>query len=145
MKLEERTVRYLTPVLAWLDQGAPHTDVGSREDVGFNMNYFLTGSKPDVKGSDCGTVCCIAGAVALFNSELSHLRGEYYDEVGYQIGLTDEQTRHLFMAIPPGIGIEEMPDEWLNGITPEQAATTLRGFIETGVIDWDVKTPEVVA
>ena len=130
MSLSPETVRYLRPVLNWLEAGAPHeTPAGV---LTFNMAFFRESDPSQWKiPNHCGTVCCIAGATQQFNkieipNKLSANNQCY--ALGKAIGLTDEQTADLFIP-------EHKP---LAQITPDEAAATLRRFIETGEIKWEI-------
>ena len=119
---------YLRPVLEWLEAGAPHeTSVGN---LTFNMDYFTTYNPgPEEFPNRCGTACCIAGATQQFNNipitdDISPIIQSY--ALGKAIGLTRKQSKALFIP----------EHKLLNHITPEEAAATLRRFIETGKIKW---------
>lgn len=116
---------FFAPVLAWLDKGAPHTN-----DVGFNMG-FVHGGSQDFAENPCGTACCIAGAVILFNklekqfppywwhTQLTYPLGEF-------LGMNYEQVDQLFYA--GGAQLAE--------ITPAEAAQAIRSMLETGEAQW---------
>lgn len=107
-----------TPVLEWLDAGAPH-HVG----FGFNMQWFKNHDNDDFAGHSCGTVCCIAGALREFND----LRGSIYD-AAERAGMTDGQLKELFYAWKGPIS--------LGKITPAEAAFAIRSMLETGEVKW---------
>lgn len=132
-KPSPEAIALFQPVLDWLEAGAPHT----ADDIGFNMDYFQRRwhvQGPDFAGNNCGTSCCIAGAVTQFNRlDADWIESEDCDpgEVSVQglLGLTDEDSRSLFY----GDG-----NFHLAKIRPEDAAKTLRHYIETGEVVWDV-------
>lgn len=127
--MTKTTNDYLAPVLAWLKAGAPHTPA---IPLSFNMDTFLSDTH-----TDCGTACCIAGAVARFNDLKieSDAAVTQCHEVGEIIGLTDDQTYALFFAgIRRNYDLEEIP--------PSVAAEVLERFMTTGEISWPEELPE---
>lgn len=128
------------PVLKWLDAGAPHA---KRKGLGFDMNHFALPGGQDFEGNECGTACCIAGALTLMNPEAypnkphpmaSNTRG--FNEIGAIAGLNEEQSLRLFFAaetVANGIPVCEFP---LEDITPKWAARVIRHMIETGEVKW---------
>ncbi len=107
--------------LADLIEKQPHT---SRDDAsGFNMvNWHHT----------CGTPSCIAGwAVAMLRGDTLGTKkiplGAGNDAADY-LGLTNRQSTDLFYP---------QLDDW-EGITPEDAAHTLRKLAHTGEVEWSV-------
>lgn len=120
------TNEYLQPVLDWLEAGAPHKTTG----FGFNMGHF------NLNDHTCGTVCCIAGAVQQFNKLPEPNTGDAIEDcrvIAKAIGLTAEQASVLFMAD----GYCHSSHEFMADVPPEEAARTLRRFMETGEIEWD--------
>lgn len=120
-----------TPVLKWLD--------GHASPLGFNMNYFQQEDQLDFEGETCGTVMCIAGAVALFNnlSVPSYPADEQILAVRKALEMSAEDSDRLFYAMEDEIG-DLAPDQDLSQITPVQAALTLRHYIATGEVDWNL-------
>jgi hypothetical protein len=137
----------LVRVAEWLEAGAP--TVGKL--AGFNMadtiEYapFSSATQNDGRHMEhqCGTICCIAGAVVQF--ELQEIYGEMADNddavmvkhefvVGKSIlttaadiiGIDDDTADRLF--VPAGVS--------LHNATPEQGATVIRELIATGEVNW---------
>lgn len=117
------------PVLAWLEAGAPHNDLG----LVFNMDNFQAEGDLDWSKNHCGTACCIAGALAQFNQ----IKVDSYDavgkcyELGRLIGMTEDQVDNLFLGeIPEG------REYYLDEIPPQVAAQVLSVFLETGYAPW---------
>lgn len=131
--LKPETIKYLQPVLKWLEAGAPHNPKAKL--AGFDMSSFKA------PPSGCGSVCCIAGAVAQFNKSVApkpHVRSsiDRCYAVGKNIGLTDAQSNKLFFAENEyGPVYSELYD-----IPVGHAAATLRRFMETGEIVWGGNT-----
>lgn len=131
------------PVLAWLDQGAPHQRIGSLEDVGFNLGFFMTGGgQTDFNANPCGTACCIAGALVAFD-------GLSYDEglritpswVGSVMGMSWHQIDALFTGvIRDRQGIFQSSLD-MDCITPAMAAHAIRTMLATGYPQW-IRTTE---
>lgn len=127
-------VKALERVAKWLEDGTPHVDINGRIITEFDMEYA-------VYAEDCGTACCIAGAVCQFenlgtldrNGEL-FFHGEH--EVGPTefLGITATQAEMLFV---PWAVFDF--DEYSEFSDPALAAETIRRFIETGVIEWGDK------
>ena len=135
--LEPCAVKMFKPVLAWLDDNAPHVSIGQTKDVGFNMEYFNASRLPtqyfkDARGDQCGTVCCIAGAIFVMNKR--RFRGEVdLKTIGPKLGMTNIQVRNLFYGDFEEIGASIS----LDTITPSMAAATVRRFLKTGKVSWD--------
>lgn len=112
----------LVPVIKWLERGAPH----EKGVAGFDMGV-------GVLHTQCGAVCCIAGALCQFNHPFNGRYNmgeeEHWDTVVgqaiYLLGVSVGTARELFR--PEGIN---------DHITPTIAAATLRHFLATGEIDW---------
>lgn len=135
------------PVLKWLEAGAIHTSTG----IGFNMNEFVEDDAFDFEGKNCGTSCCIAGAVQQFNKLKGFDKSTVVKEIfrlGEFLGMTEEQSLRLFFAadrmkepdeygsVYPNTGAL-VGQETLSGISPQRAAKTLRRFMETGEVVWE--------
>lgn len=132
--LKPETIKYLQPVLEWLEAGAPRAP--KKQLAGFNMAMFQKQSNPADKS--CGSICCIAGAVAQFNKDVApkwHIENDIDRcyAVGENIGLTNEQSNKLFFA---NDGYGDLYGEMSN-IPVGHAAATLRRFMETGEIVWE--------
>lgn len=136
--VNERGHKALVKVAEWLEAGAPHVNIDGRHIDDFDMNYTVSKA-----GNNCGTVCCIAGAVYQFEGlagyDICHSAADY-------MGLSSENAFNLFFPW------EELSDDYpALGDNPEPfsdkavAARTIYTFLETGEIDWigsglDVKT-----
>lgn len=98
----------------------------SRYSPGFNMRDWM-----HLEGEACGTPSCIAGWAAWMAADKPKYLGTSYLAVVNQakdfLGLTQIEASKLFIPRIAG-GLEV--------VTPHQAATMLRTFAETGVIDW---------
>lgn len=136
----KQAVESLTRVAEWLEAGAPHRRSDGRVVHGFNMSH-------GVGTEDCGTTCCIAGAVCQFEG-LGVL--SYDGEMNFfgdtdgagtlaakHMGLSDEVASRLFMPF----------DHWVTegaGVSvsdPEAAAKVVRHYLATGQVDWSVGVP----
>ena len=111
-----------TPVLDWLDAGAPH-DYG----MGFHMSVVLEPDKEDFAGHHCGTVACIAGALWYFH-KLKVPADPY--QIATLVGMTPEQAGNLFYME------NHHKDIWIENITPIEAAFAIRSMLETGEVKW---------
>lgn len=109
----------LTIIAKWLEAGAP-TKAGRNVVVqGFDMAECW-------KETDCGTVCCIAGAAEQFLPFPKEKTGS----VGRtQLGF-DRPTWEA-LCLPSG----EL--RWGGVITPAWAARCIRRLIATGAVDWE--------
>src|SRR5882724_1413925 len=104
------------------------------EDLGFNMNRFVTSSAHDQSGHYCGTTACIGGwAIAvqenITGTELLEQQMSSEDRAQKYLELSDDEARTLFLGRPPGT--------FFCDVTPAQAVATLRYAAKHGVIDWD--------
>ena len=140
----------LEKVLQWLDAGAPEAPVvdgGAQLPpvVAFDMSNGVA-AKYDGLGSNCGTVCCIAGAVCQFNQPYnlrSRSAASYWASGGVHyramnlLGISDTDAEGMFTPNSDKF-------QW-SSITPEVAANMLRAYLASGVIDWaaaGAKEPE---
>lgn len=92
----------------------------------------------DFAQNPCGTTCCIAGAVVMFN------------ELDYTNVLPSPQKRTSFQecvhsddALVVNHGMDLVDAETMfyrtsSDIRPAHAAAVIRHWIETGDVDWDV-------
>lgn len=128
-----------TPVLAWLDAGAPHTREGVDHQVFFNMDYFLD-TREDIGA--CGTVCCIAGAIDIFNNlgidaqEMPkgvNVATAKCEKIGEIVGMTPQQVNDLFIA-ENNPYLEDNDDRFW--ISPAEAASAIRSMLATGEVVW---------
>ena len=127
------------PVIEWLDAGAPHKDLSEEvKDLGFNMEHSIySGSsldRPfDQANNVCGTACCIAGAAVLFNPKVfSDAEQGVLSYVAERIHLTAENKHALFNTFGEGFDIP------FENITPAIASATIKRFLETGIVTWDL-------
>ena len=137
--------KMLAPVLAWLEAGAPH-ETPVADDIGFTMCEFIDSYADqdagpiDWAGQNCGTACCIAGAVAIFNPEVfSDAEPVGIEDVSKALGLNDSEELALFYCKDS----EKRRGFSLSTVTPQEAAKTLRRFLETGKIVWDRLEKEI--
>ena len=116
--------------LMWLEDGAPHKFDGLEGSFKFNMGEFITTSL-----NTCGTTCCIAGAIYAYSKRLNGndhpLFGACQMDGIFEIdGLSDYSKPLYRLFYADGSGIE------MEYITPQEAAITLRKYLETGEVDW---------
>lgn len=142
MALTDEGRKALERVADWLEDGAPHTDVGYGSH-GFDMAY---GVETDPHGTGiCGTVCCIAGAVCQFEKLGGERNAHYFsyfdsDRAGAGtvarefLGLTEAQANRLFMPYNHYHCVSE-------DLGPAHAARVVRRFLETGEVHWDLPPP----
>lgn len=133
----------LEHVALWLEAGAPHVKVEGQAIDGFNMSYGVYVS------AKCGTVCCIAGAVCQFNHPFSmdDYEDGYDNRVdGIEAPFWPNSGDGVFFRAIELLEISEDDAETLftpeipySLITADDAAKTIRKFLETGVVDWDVQ------
>jgi hypothetical protein len=129
----------LIKVAEWLEQGAPHVDLNGRRIDRFDMEFAVT-------EMSCGTACCIAGAICQFEnlgvidedgdmkfrgetgagSLAQKLLGISYSEAGKLFEPWDHFTYDSFTQFSE-VGV---------------AAKTIRNFIETGVVHWDIESDD---
>jgi hypothetical protein len=123
--------------LIWLDQGAPHKFDGLKGNYRFAMDMWRRPIKETdyANEMDCGTACCLAGAIWSFAKKLG---GDVYD---------DGPSEDWFFAVEDEYGDSYIhPDLFnlfyandtydLSAINPKQAAKTLRKYLKTGEVDW---------
>lgn len=124
----------LEVVARWLEAGAPHVD--DKGVVGFDMSV-------GVRRTDCGTACCIAGAVCQFNRPFRGLKED--DEAGFWS--SDPECGVLGRAIDlldiSYFDAEDLfapdtydGDDGWSHVTPADAALTIRKYLATGRVDW---------
>lgn len=115
----EARARAALRTLEWLANGAPHaTPEFPDTKLNFDMGSYID-------NQTCGTVCCIAGTIAIFeNNCTSYLHdmestfGEYKDDKGWP----DDLYRLFY---------ERMYD-----VDPCQAYKVLLNYLNTGTTDW---------
>jgi hypothetical protein len=127
----EQGEQALTEVLAWLEAGAPHEKGMLRFDMdngGLEMS--------------CGTVGCMAGAVCQFKKIPDSINWGHYritSKAAEFCGMSDKLKDQLFYATDKQDGTDMGRGFTLSEVTPEIAAKTLRGFLETGVVKWPAR------
>lgn len=123
--------RLAAPVLEWLKAGAPHATETPRPDIGFNMETVRAPGF-DYDGNYCGTVMCIAGAIAEFNG----LDGPgYEDDIMRQLIRKFDNLNDLNDLFYPGWSSSNF-DMRYTDIKPEDAAIVLEHFMKTGKSTW---------
>lgn len=126
-----KAIAAFTPVLAWLEQGAPHTSSG----LGFNMGFFHTGDGgrfDDYASNACGTVCCIAGALTQFSSIEVDRHYPWINQIAGELDLEWSDAYELFLAQE----YRHDRNVCLEELTAAHAARTLRTYLETGEVNW---------
>lgn len=149
--LSEKGIIALTKVAQWLEAGAPHVQVTDDLEVGhFDMEYAVVANPYDIHGNDCGTACCIAGAVCQFemlglderdeDGDLEWiLPGEDAREVDGNLGAFFLASDYLGMDYDDAVRLFSPFNLGLDGHTyrnPAIAALVVRHFIETGEVSW---------
>lgn len=138
----------------WLEGGAQHARV--RFDMTTGYELIAEEFNPDAP-SDCGAVCCIAGAaVQFFATDQEKLERHAAFKIGLEeddedepldwrvvfdqaqdlLELSREQAAELFV---PGNGgeITDYAGTLHSYNDPAWAARTIRHLIATGEVDWD--------
>ena len=133
--ITEQGRKSLEGVAAWLEAGAPHI-----EDKG--IDGFEITSGVEALG-DCGTTCCIAGAVVQFNDPRFLEEGDarnwtsvYYDAIDV-LGISEEDAVALFLA--GGRGMSDDQEQFAETVTPVLAAKVIRNYLATGEVDWSIE------
>jgi hypothetical protein len=127
----------LVKVAEWLEAGAPHVSL----DNGLRVDSFAMDTVVDVQ-PDCGTSCCIAGAVCQFEGLGIDQRtwdGELYwtgENGGFELAtgfldIEEDAAHRLFEPWNHFSG----GDEDFNAAP--RGAAVIRYFLETGEVDWD--------
>jgi hypothetical protein len=124
--------------LKWLDDGAPHKFDGLKGNFKFAMDVFLmdvqelSNPEPD----DCGTACCIAGAIWAFTKDMNGNRPS--GKASMDIFKTDPDCSDPdYPELHPDLhSLFYADDHYLDDITPAQAAKTLRKYLKKGKVDW---------
>jgi hypothetical protein len=130
----------LRKVANWLEAGAP---ILMHEKInGFNMCVAIE-FNPD--NPDCGSVCCIAGAVCqmvqpfdLNTCERSEKYAGGLASVSYYAPEGVFKTASTILDITEDDADELFCPAKLEGITAEYAAKVVHHFIETGKVDWEI-------
>lgn len=140
--MNEQGKQALVRVAEWLEAGAPHVNIDSRDIGMFDMGEAVTPNKQNEFGEACGTACCIAGAVFQFEG-LGGFEGnpttgldffwEVSPKVREHLAIDEDTASALFLPWEHFDGeVEEFSD-------PALAAKVVREFIATGVVDWDIE------
>lgn len=113
-----------TLALADLISGLEHADPNkpANGEGKFNMTRYAF---------PCGSPACIAGyaaAMAQKDAEYDYKAERTEYAAARYLELTSKEASDLF--VPEGYTFGD-------GITPEGAATVLRKFVETGIVDWE--------
>lgn len=138
--MNKQGIDALVRVAEWLEAGAPHVEIAK----GFEVSDFDMELVVDKYANDCGTACCIAGAVCQFEM----LGVDKRDGDGSLIWSNPEGTEGAFFMVRDFLGMEDSdahelfepfdtdiePFEYNN---PKIAAKVIRTFISTGVVNWD--------
>lgn len=133
----------LEKVARWLEDGAPHVSLeGGLKLDRFNMSRT-------VRTTECGTSCCIAGAVcqfeglglSLFSREMGrempwHGEGGAAQLVVEYLGLDLEDDETLWGKLFCPWEHFDGPDWSFNA--PARGAAVIRHFLATGEVDWDL-------
>lgn len=95
---------------------------------------------------ECGTACCIAGAIVQFENLIDPVlsgSADFFDAehgvgpiVQDHLDISTRKAEQLFT--PWGYFESDSTDEFSD---PQRAAKVVRHFIETGVVDWDKFPP----
>lgn len=113
---------------------ALHPAVKKGLHVGFNLSPYVSSTYPDIpdqSGHGCGTVACLAGHAAL----------RWADDDG------SPDFFHELLDIPPkdalalmnAVGSKRIPAK----ITAKRAAAVLYYYMQTGVVNWNLKRLEL--
>lgn len=143
--ISPRGEEVLIRVIAWLKQGAPTL-------VNLNINGFnmCVGIEYDPAHPDCGTTCCMAGAVCQFDKpfDIAAIAATrlQFPELKQEIGWWGHEDSSVFGRAMNILGIEEEIAEELfqpadgfpdaGDITAKFAASVAEHFLLTGKVDW---------
>lgn len=130
----------LERVAVWLEGGAPHIRINDHLEVSqFDMGEAITAT------DDCGTSCCIAGAVCQFeqlgmDSRLADGSLYWMNWGSATKGAKDLAIEHLDIAPQHADRLFE-PWLWFPGEpnsfnSPARGAAVIRHYLATGVVDW---------
>ena len=131
-------------IAQWLEAGAPHEPGG----IGFNMAYTYcddcSNHAEQEWNQGCGTVMCIAGAALVFDPDTkdtaSHI-SDMDETEGYarrNLGISEEDADALFYPdfSPDRYYGRDESMNYYHMITPQQAAETIRHYMDTGEVKW---------
>lgn len=136
--LSPEGIKRLTEVTEWLEAGAPHKTIGGAVIEAFEMDVGVT------LDPECGTACCIAGAVCQFSQpfKLSDGLGEQQNEVNWR-GEDGVMARALSLLglnrCSEGLRLAHRifrANDDNDHITAEIAARAMRHFLNTGELEW---------
>ena len=129
----------LEKVARWLEDGAPHVE----PNPGMMLDRF--NMSRTVHTTDCGTSCCIAGAICQFEGlgvreymrEMPWLGDDgaaalVVDYIGLDLDDDEDTLGKIFVPWEHFEG----PDWTFNA--PARGAAVIRHFLETGEVDWDL-------
>lgn len=135
----------LVKVAEWLEAGAPHTTVHEHSIGKFDMEFAIEGR------GECGTACCIAGAIVQFENLVPAINGHSaadffapysvgnsHTEAGVgeiaadHLGISPYDAKALF---EPWTMFEY--DAYEEFSDPYRAAQVVRNYLETGEVNWD--------
>ncbi|MDX9668748.1 hypothetical protein [Pseudomonas sp. P8_250] len=127
----------LVKVAEWLEAGAPHVSLAN----GMDLDRFAMDSVVEVN-DECGTSCCIAGAVCQFEG-LGLDNRQYDGELGWsgESGGFELAATHLDMSDDDAHRMFEPwgyfggTDESFN--SAPRGAAVIRHFLATGEVDWN--------
>lgn len=132
----------LINVAEWLEDGAPHTEVAGHKIATFDMEYAV-----DAAGQ-CGTACCIAGAIVQFENLIEPVYTgvrDFFDTHG-EAGVGTMASEHLGISsgdaeqlFEPWIGFEY--NSYSEFSDPARAAKVVRHYLKTDNVDWDLFPP----
>jgi hypothetical protein len=136
--ISEQGRKALWRVASWLENGAPHVRISEELEVSrFDMGESVT------TDDDCGTSCCIAGAICQFEQLGMDARladGSMYWSSYSRPGVRDLVIKHLGINETKG---SQLFEPWLffpgtseSFNSPARGAAVIRHFLATGVVDW---------
>lgn len=138
----------LEQVQEWLADGAPHKEIELNGEKLLPITRFNI--HQTVRRDDCGTVCCIAGAVCQFNApfdirELDQHKwvAFYENEDDSHEGVSARAQNLLGISHFDACELFEPSDIDWDDITPAVAAELLKTYMATGEINW-IAAKEVV-
>ncbi|MNZ73019.1 hypothetical protein D3C78_914180 [compost metagenome] len=144
--ITEEGRKRLERVAVWLENGAKHIVVEKDgTPVGIISGFDM---KEGIVRDDCGTVCCIAGAVCQFedfdgDAQMGHpvvsFHADVFPTAVKLLGISQKDARALFtprLDYNDASLSEELTRQW-GMIYPEAAARVIRHYLATGEVDWD--------
>lgn len=125
--------------LMWLDEGAKHKFDGLKGRYRFAMDVFvapLDATQYLIKGEDCGTACCIAGAIYSFAKGMNGNKPDAMPDMEKFFGKKRKGDSYYDLSYTLHDLFYADGEYDLEDITAEQAAKTLRKYLKKGVVDW---------